>query len=154
VNGEADAARRLTRTIVLELATVGIILGLVAAWRLTPPPRSLLAAAGTPVHVHIHSNAAMAEIEVAPPDAAGRTITIVVLDGQFGPLAAKEVTLFLSKPEAGIERLRLPATRTERGTWRIDAAQLPIGGRWQAQVDILVSDFEKVSLEDTIELPR
>jgi hypothetical protein len=30
---------------------------------------------------------------------------------------------------------------------------LPIAGRWHARVEILVSDFEKTTVEDDIDLP-
>ena len=132
--GEATVPRRLARNAVTECVIALVVFGLVAAWRFTPPPRSLLAAAGAPVHVHIHDSQAMADIQFAPPDGGGRRVTVSVLDGQFGPLAAKEVTLFLSKPESGIERLRLPATHVEGATWRIDNAPIPVAGRWQVRV--------------------
>jgi len=31
---------------------------------------------------------------------------------------------------------------------------LPAIGRWQVRVEILVNDFEKVSIEDEIDMPR
>jgi copper transport protein len=86
--------------------------------------------------------------------AAGRQITLTVLDGQFGPLLAKEVTLVLTKPDAGIEALRLPAAHVENTDWRIDQVHLPILGDWQVRLEILISDFEKVTLEDKVELRR
>ena len=55
---------------------------------------------------------------------------------------------------AGIEALRFPATHIETTLWRVEGVRLPLPGRWQAQVDILVSDFEKITIEDEIELPR
>jgi hypothetical protein len=123
-----------------------------SSWRFTPPPRSLLAAAAQPVHAHIHAEKAMADLQIKPTSADGRQITVSLLDGEFGPLPAKEVMLVLSKPEAGIEPLRLPATHVEATIWRIDGVRLPISGRWHARVEILVSDFEKITIEDEIEL--
>jgi copper transport protein len=129
-----------------------VILGLVASWRFTPPPRSLFAAAAQPVHVHIHTEKAMADIQIEPPGPAGRRIAMGVLDGEFRPLAAKEVELVLSQPAAGIEPLRLPATRDDRTGWRIDGVRAPLHGRWHFRVNILVSDFEKITIEDDFEL--
>ena len=150
--GDTGSARRLVRSILVELAIIAVILGLVASWRFTPPPRSLLAAAAQPVHAHIHAEKAMADLQIKPTSADGRQITVSLLDGEFGPLPAKEVMLVLSKPEAGIEPLRLPATHVEATIWRIDGVRLPISGRWHARVEILVSDFEKITIEDEIEL--
>jgi copper transport protein len=69
-------------------------------------------------------------------------------------LAAKEVTLVLAKPAAGIEPLRLAAKHVDGATWRVDDVSIPGPGRWTVHVEILVSDFEKVVIEDHIDLPR
>lgn len=150
-SGDGRAAQRLVRSIQTEMAIVVVILGLVACWRFTPPPRAVLAAAAQPLHVHVHTEKAMADLQFAPATADGRRVTAILLDGEFRPLSAKEVVLVLSKSDAGIEPLRLTA-RLEAATWRIDGVRLPISGRWQVRVEVLVSDFEKVTLEDEIEL--
>lgn len=152
VAGDAPATRWMFRSILFELAIVVVILGLVASWRFTPPPRSLFAAAAQPVHVHSHTEKAMADIQIEPPGSAGRRITIGVLDGEFRPLVAKEVELVLSQPAAGIEPLRLDAIRDDRTGWRIDGVRAPLQGRWHFRVNILVSDFEKLTIEDDFEL--
>jgi copper transport protein len=152
--GDSLSAWRMTRSIAAEVLIALLALGFVATWRFTPPPRALFAAAEAPVHVHIHSDKAMADLTIEPADSSGRQITVSILDDQFGPLLAKEVTLVLAKPEAGIEPFRLPATHVESTIWRIDRVQLPMLGGWQVRVEILVNDFEKISLEDRIELLR
>jgi copper transport protein len=154
VTGDAATARRLVRWIAMELAVVVVVLGLVASWRFTPPPRSLIAAAESAVHLHIHGEKAMADLTIELAGASGRKIAVNILDGQFGPLAAKEVTLFFAKPDAGIEPLRMPATQIEGAAWRVDRLHFPLPGVWQVRVEILVSDFEKVTLEDTVEFRR
>ena len=68
--GDASAARRMFRSIQFELVIVVVILGLVASWRFTPPPRSLFAAEAQPVHVHIHTDKAMADLQIEPPSAS------------------------------------------------------------------------------------
>jgi copper transport protein len=152
--GDATAARRLGRTIRLETVIVAAILGLVAGWRFTPPPRTLLAAAEAPVYLHVHTEKAMADIKLERTREGARRVTLTLLDGEFGPLAAKEVTVLLARPEAGIEPLRLPATHVDETIWRIEAVRLPMPGRWHVRVEILVNDFEKVAIEDDVELRR
>jgi copper transport protein len=152
--GDELAGQQLVRSIAAELLLVAAVLGLVATWRFTPPPRSLIAATESPVHAHIHTDKAMADLTIEHAGNAGRRIAITVLDGQFAPLPAKEVTLFFAKPDAGIEPLRMPATQVEGASWRVGDVQLPISGAWQVRVEILVSDFEKITLEDTIDLRR
>jgi copper transport protein len=151
-SGESSSARLLVRSITIELALVALVLALVASWRFTPPPRSLLAPQAQPIHVHIHTAKAMADLQIQPPNAMGQRITITLLDGEFRPLSAKEVVLTLSKPDAGIEPLRLPATRQGDATWHIEGLRLPMPGRWHGRVEILVNDFEKTTIEDEFEL--
>lgn len=154
LQGNAVAARKMARSIRAEIAVVVVILGLVAGWRFTPPPRSLIAAAEAPVQFHIHAGKAMADIKAERRRDGARVFQITLLNDQFGPLQAKEVTLILRKPEAGIEPLRFQASHVEETIWRVDGVRLPLSGRWRAQVDVLVSDFEKVTIEDDVDLPR
>jgi copper transport protein len=131
-----------------------VVLALVAAWRFTPPPRSLQAAAAAPVHAHIHAGKAMADIRIDRQSDGSRLLQLTLLDDQFGPLEAKEVVLVLSKPDAGVERVRYPARRTEATIWRVPNLALPVGGRWLARVEILIDDFEKIAIEGEIDLSR
>ena len=154
------AARRFAISIAFELIIALMILGLVALWRFTPPPRAL--AADAPVSVHIHGEKAMAQIEIERAKPQSPQASVLVLDGAFQPLAAKEVTLVLANPAAGIEPIRMNATRADSSggaeantsSWRIGNLRIPVAGRWNLRVEILISDFEKRIIEDTITLPR
>jgi copper transport protein len=144
-------ARPLRRSIACEVALAFTILGLVALWRFTPPPRTLVTA---PLALHLHGAEAMADIQIERRPGASGHADIVVLGGAFGPLAAKEVTLVLANPFAGIEPIRRPALQIGENTWRVDDLRIPIEGQWTLRVDILISDFEKVTLVDSTKLPR
>ena len=148
----AAAARPLVASIALELAIAVAILGLVALWRFTPPPRAL--ASDAPISLHVHGEKAMAEIEIARQSGGRARASMLVLDGAFQPFAVKEVTLVLANPAAGIEPLRLAAAPAGDNNWRIDDLRIPVAGRWNLRVEILISDFEKVTIEDTVVLPR
>ncbi|MGZ5844323.1 MAG: copper resistance D family protein, partial [Xanthobacteraceae bacterium] len=156
----AAAARPLAISIAFELVIALTILGLVALWRFTPPPRAL--AADAPISLHIHGDKAMAQIEIERAKQQSPQAIVLVLDGAFQPLAAKEVTLVLANPAAGIEPIRINATRagasgqTSAATsdWRIGDLRIPVAGRWNLRVEILISDFEKRIVEDTVTLPR
>ena len=52
------AARWLARSIGAEMVLAAVILGLVAGWRFTPPPRTQPAGRPAPVRVHIHTERA------------------------------------------------------------------------------------------------
>jgi copper transport protein len=165
------AARPLAISIAFELVIALLILALVALWRFTPPPRAL--AVDAPVSVHVHGDRAMAQIEIERAKQQSPKASVLVLDGAFQPLAAKEVTLVLANSAAGIEPIRMIATRagasggadatsaaasaatsTATSTWRIDDLRIPLAGRWNLRVEILINDFEKRIIEDTVTLPR
>lgn len=95
----------------------------------------------------------MGDLQFGPPGGERRQVVISLLNGQFGPLPAKEVVLVLSKPDLEVEPLRLDASRVDVTIWRIDSVRLPVAGRWHASVEILVRDLEKTTSEDDLELP-
>lgn len=152
VSGLASARGLLTRIIAAEIAIIVAILLVVALWRFTPPPRALAAAAAQPASVHIHTDKAMADISVTPGRTGPVTITVSLLDGEFGPLAAKEFRLAMSRPEAGIEPIERQAMKQADGSWQVGDLTLPVAGRWTIELEILVSDFEMTRLKETVEI--
>ena len=146
------AAGALAAAIAAESALALAILGTVALWRFTPPPRALIAA--EPTSIHFHGGKAMAQIEVEPVRARGAQMSIEILDGAFHPMSVKAVTIFLANAGAGIEPARRDAERVGDSSWRIDDLQVPLAGRWTLRVDVLINDFEKETLEDDVLLPR
>lgn len=152
VSGSVATRPLLTRIIAAEIAIIVAILAVVALWRFTPPPRALFAAAAQPASVHIHTERAMADISVTPGRTGPVTITVSLLDGEFGPLAAKELRLALSRPEAGIEPIERQAAKQADGSWQVGDLTLPVAGRWTIELEILVSDFEMTRLKETVEI--
>jgi copper transport protein len=152
--GEPAARRRLVRSIVVEIILAAIILGVVATWRFTPPPRALDDVAARPVAVHLHAGQAMAYLTITPARIGPVTVSIDLMANDLTPLQAKEVTLVLANPDAGIEPIRRAATDTGDGAWQIDGLIVPIAGRWSVRLDVLISDFEQVRLESTFEIAR
>ena len=152
---QRDAAKArgpLLLSIAAEAALVLIIFGLVAGWRFTPPPRAFVPP--PPILVHLHGERAIVNIDVALSRSGRRDATITITDAHEKPLGEREVTVTLSKPEAGIEGIRRNAEGVEAGTWRISDLRLPIGGVWRIRIDILVSDFDRITLESGVELGR
>ncbi|MDX0537438.1 copper resistance protein CopC [Sinorhizobium medicae] len=154
VAGDGSTSKQLVRSIAAETAIVLLIFAVAACWRFTPPPRALAAAAAQPATVHIHAGKAMALVQVSPGRAGDVKVSIGVLTGEFQRLDAKEVTLVLSMPDSGVEPFRRQAVRLNEGTWRIDDMTIPLPGTWRVRVEILISDFEKVSLEEQINIRR
>jgi copper transport protein len=150
MDGGAAPRRTLAQSIVVELVIVTLILGLVAIWRFTPPPRTFAAAADGPAHVHIHTAAAMADVTFEPGRAGIVRASISLLTGDFAALDAKEVLLTLENKAAGIEAISRPATRGSDAVWYVEQIPVPVGGRWEVRVDVLVSDFEKRTLDGQV----
>jgi copper transport protein len=152
LGGDPRAIQSIAIATRIEITCVALVLALVAAWRFTPPPRALVLAAVQPVRVHIHTSRAMADLQIDPADADGRRVAITLLDGEFQPLPAKEVGVVFAKPDSGIEPLRLTATHVAATIWQIDGVRLPVAGRWNVRVEILISDFDKIAIEDEVNL--
>ena len=153
--GEAKAIDQLRQFITFEIILILAVFAVAAAWRFTPPPRALAEAAAAPLSIHIHTQRAMADLTITPGRGGPAVASIAIMTGDFGPLDAKELTLVLSNPGAGIEQITRPAAKLADGTWRVDGLNLPLPGRWSVRIDILVSDFELVKIEDNIEIrPR
>jgi copper transport protein len=151
--GDTRAERRFARSVVAEIVLAMAVLGCVALWRFTPPPRALAAEPpAPPVSVHLHSDRAMASLTVSPGRAGPVAVTAFIVGGDLEPLDAKGITLSFSMPSAGIEPIRREARKIDEGQWRVDGLRLPVAGNWDVSVDILISDFESVTLKSKITL--
>jgi copper transport protein len=145
--------RPLVRSILLEWVVAVGILTVVAGWRFTPPPRALDAAVVTPLAVHIHNDNAMFQVLISPGAIGSNSFVLQLMAADATPLRPKEATLTLSLPERGIEPLERKAVPGADGYWHVGDVPIPLAGRWHMRVDALVTDFEKVTLEDDFDVP-
>jgi copper transport protein len=148
-----DGGKRLVTAIAVEAAVSVVVLGIVAGWRLTPPPRALAPVASA-IHAHLHGLKAMADVELRPGQVGLVDVSATVLSGDFEPLGPQEVTFFFKNSGAGIEPIQKAATRTTEGNWVVQRLFLSVPGRWTIRAEVLISDFEKEMLESEIEIPR
>lgn len=151
-SGDPSATRRLVRSIVVETLIALAIFGAVAAWRFTPPPRALAAAAAAPATTHIHTEKAMADLTVIPGRTGKVSVTAMLMTGDFGALDAKDVTFVFSNAKAGIEPFKRKAAKPGDGTWLAENVVLPLPGEWTVRVDILITDFEMARIEGKIQI--
>ncbi len=147
---DATAARPLARSILFECAVALGILAVVALWRFTPPPRGLVPDA--PLAVHIHTGKAMFQVLISPGRVGTDSFVLQLMNTEGVPLQAKEATLTLSIPARGIEEIERPGVRGPDGFWHVDNVPLAVPGRWHMRIDALVSDFEKITLEDDFDV--
>lgn len=140
----------LKRSIMLESVVALAILAVVAGWRFTPPPRTMVPE--TPLAIHIHTDKAMFQVLVSPGKAGVDDFVLQLMTGEGTPLEAKEVTLTLSLPERGIEPMERKALLEPDGYWHARKVELPFAGRWHVRIDALVTDFEQITLEDELDV--
>lgn len=139
-------------SVLLEFLLVICIFIAVAGWRFTTPPRALADSAPAPLAVHIHTETAMFQVLISPGKVGSDDFVLQLMTGDGSQLTAKEATLTLSLPERGIEPIERNATLGPDGYWHVRGVPLPQPGRWHMQIDALVTDFEKVTLEDDFEV--
>jgi copper transport protein len=144
--------RPLARSILVECAVMVAVLAVVAGWRFTPPPRAL-AAVVTPLAIHIHTESAMFQVLISPGTVGSDSFALQLMNGDGSPLPAKEAVLILSLPARGIEPLERKAALGADGYWHVSDVPLLYPGRWHLRVEALVTDFEKIALEDEFDVP-
>jgi copper transport protein len=149
--GEAVATRRLRRSIGIELVLVLAIFGLVAGWRFTPPPRVIAELASRPAEVHLHGEAAMADVTLLPGRAGPAELSVFVSDAALGALVPRSIKASFSNPALGIENLARSLEPGADGFWRASVA-LPSGGAWRIALDVRIDDFTMTRLEGDLEL--
>lgn len=154
--GDTRAMARMRRSIGAELVLALAILGLVAGWRFTPPPRALAqAVAGAPpAYLHLHSAEAMANLIVTPGAVGPVTVMIEVTDGDMEPVQPLAVTLALALPDRGIERLTRQAepVADQPGIWTVADLVLPQPGRWSVELGLRLTRFKLVRLDGDLEI--
>jgi copper transport protein len=149
---DGENTQTLGGSVFLEfLLVIGILIA-VAGWRFTPPPRALADSVATPLAVHIHTETAMFQVLISPGKVGSDDFVLQLMTGDGSQLAAKEATLTLSLPERGIEPIERRATLGPDGFWHVNGVPLPQPGRWHMQIDALVTDFEKITLEDDFDV--
>ena len=120
---DAVARVRLRQSIAAEIGLALLIFALVAGWRFTPPPRSIVAQQSE--FIHFHSGTVMADLTLTPGRVGRSDAEIMIRDANYRPLTPKGVTLVFSQPASGIEPLRREAVGIGDNRWRIDDVVLP-----------------------------
>lgn len=134
------AATAMRRGIVTEIVLVALILGVVAGWRFTPPPRAILAA-DAPVRTVLSDALGTAAVTVTPGRAGRVRVDLALATAAGAPLAAKAVTIDLADAEAGVEPIKRVAMADGGGRWHLAGVLVPNPGRWQIEVEATVDDF-------------
>ncbi|MBA5775906.1 copper resistance protein CopC/CopD [Stappia sp. F7233] len=150
--GEGSAARRLAGSVKLEIVLAAVVLVAASSFRLTPPPRAIAAADRAGASAHLHQERAAANVVARPGRRGENRLTLDIFGADGAPLAAKEVSLALSRGDLGLEPIKVKATADGKGAWVSDPVPLTLAGDWSVNLNILVSDFEETSLAGSISI--
>lgn len=155
LHADVEAQRAMRRVIYLECVLAFAILAVVALWRFTPPPRALNAAPAMThvVSADIQARSAIASLAFTTASSArSATLTLHLSNPDSTPLAAKEVDVAFSNAAAGIEPVSFSAIQTINGAWQIESIELPHQDSWHIRIDALITDFDRINLETTLNL--
>jgi copper transport protein len=100
--------------------------------------------------MHLHDPRAMADIRITTESHGQIALTMAFQTGDFDPLVPREVTLTLALPGNGIEPLRTGATLGPDGLWQAGPLTLPRPGAWEVTLRVLITDFESVTLRESV----
>jgi copper transport protein len=133
-----------------------LVLGIVALWRFTPPPRVLAAAARVeepaevavrePIRTHLHSSGIMADLEIVGE--GPRTVVAVQLYPEDGDADVRSVRILLTPPVPDAVPLDLDAALVGEA-WSAPIPSLT-AGRWVVVVEVRVGDFDLVKMKGAI----
>jgi copper transport protein len=93
----------------------------------------------------------MADVTLTPGRAGPNAVEIGIVSTDGAPMEPLEVQISFADPARGLEPIRLDAVR-EGELWTAGPATLPYNGDWTVRLDVLVSDFDKATLEAIVKL--
>jgi putative copper resistance protein D len=148
----AGAVRHLERNSLAE-AALGFAAVLVVGFLGTMAPASHAhlhpAAAAIPAEAaftHIHLVEGMADVTIMPGRTGTARATIRLLNEDFGPLEAQEVTLTLTAPTAQSKPTTHFALQDRDGAWQVDEIELPQPGNWTVTVGAVLGRNKRLVL--------
>ncbi len=155
LNQHSPARHTMSRTIKLEMVLVVLILALVALWRFTPPPRALATVNTPAIATHVHTEAGMADLVYTPAHSnQAAHLSLSLFEPDFSPLKAQEVEVIFANPQAGVEAISYPASEDTQGQWQVGPIDLPNLPSWNIRIQVLISDFERIHLDSTLDLHK
>lgn len=146
------AVRHLERNSLAE-AALGFAAVLVVGFLGTMAPASHAqqhpASAAIPADAaftHIHLLEGMADVTIMPGRTGTARATIRLLDEDFGPLEAQEVTLTLTAPTGLSKPTTRLAVQDRDGTWQVDGIELSRPGNWTVTVGAVLGPHKRLVL--------
>jgi copper transport protein len=165
--GDRDVAVRMKRSIRLEIAAIGLIVAVTTVLGQTPPPRAMAGVpdggafhgghadhAGTGAdaaqNMTVESRGYQATVSITPGRIGRNTMTVALRRPDGAPFDAKEATIAISMPQAGIEPLEQPLHRLAAGRYELTTDALIRPGVWQLSIAALIDDFERITFDTAL----
>jgi copper transport protein len=111
-----------------------------------------LAAAASPLAIHIHSGQAMFQVLVSPGTVGSDSVVLQLMSGDGNLLEVRQASIVLSLPGGGIGPTEFKAVLGADGYWHLADVPIPQAGRWHVRISA-VTDFRTITLEDDFEVP-
>jgi copper transport protein len=149
---DPDARRHLGRTLAVDLALGLGVLAVTASFPFDPPPRAMAGrdtGAGG-VAIVAAAPGGQATLTLVPGRPGANRLEAWATDTSGAPITAKEATVAVALPEAGIEPNRFRATMPRAGVYVAEGLAMPRAGSWRLRLDLLVDDFTKLTFEGEI----
>jgi copper transport protein len=142
--------RRFVHAVGAELALVSAVVAVTTALVTTPTARTTISPTG-PYAQTTEIGPLEANLVVDPDAAGANEIHLYLLDRTGLPARVAAVRILATLPSARIGPLRLDARPAGPGHVVVPAADLPIAGRWQLQLEVRRSAFTE--LVRTLSIP-
>jgi copper transport protein len=152
VRGDYRAIQHMRRGIIAEIVIILAVLGLVSAWRFTPPPRALATEVGTPVTLDLANGSVTATVTLSSNRVGVVDVGIELSAAPEEPLSPKSVKLSLEPENGMMSPMTRAAEALTAGIWSVDELAIPLAGVWLVEVEIRMSDFELSKVQGTLEI--
>lgn len=147
LGGSNSARRSLRRSIAVEMLLATAIVASASLWRFAGPGQLQYTAAAQSVSMHLHSERAMAQVELLPAENGTASLHVAVLGPDFDPIQPQGVSLLLSNAATGIEGIRYDLTKSPEGTWETGGLPISDPRGWRMELQVLIDDFTSTRLE-------
>ena len=144
-SGKPGAGAALRGSIHVEIVLALMIVAFASSFRLTPPPRTASQEPQAQI-VAVTQTDITAELRMSPSLVGPNDLTIRVSTADGTALDPLEITLGFSLPDLDLGPIMVAASLDESG-WTTQPFILPQPGEWNIDINLLVTDFDIVTLK-------
>ena len=148
---DRPARRRFARVVAVELALLVVVLGVTAVLVAEPPAKAQLAVAGGIVSRDGKIGPYRFTLTFDPARTGSNEIHVYLLDSTGSLAPVDEIAVSVTLPAVDVGPLRFEATPAGPGHGIVTAAELPLPGDWNLQLDVRKGEFDQWST--TIAIP-